>query len=743
MSESTSDQEGSVLCARSARGVLLILLRVDGCAYHAAAVSEFCGKDLRNHTQIGGVEIGPNSVTSHSMAGLLQPATRSACRLRADKFFSIPLSPFTRASPSFFHSSATRLRSIIQWTPEIDSRISQLYAEGHTWKQIGESLNILAVSCHRRYHAHIAPNLSNFWTPKRNQRLLELALEGDKSWTEIAKVLCASTSEDNGQQRLITTKARKVDNGITGIACQQQFHRIARQEQSPKHNLRRQDGDLLLGYMKAQASRSQGSGRSEVNWERVARDLFKGQFTARQIQYHYARLLQGQRRWTKQENDILTTHVMASLDKDGHLGEHTWLEAVKQLDPHPSHHQSPEDCEDRWKLLERRLTKRYMITVNGNYWSDDEIRAYWVAWQRFGNDWDRVAQAVQSIPAKDETILDSTLPAKTSKDCKDDFQFLTIISIPMAGHLKKAIGELAQCFSGQPPKRPEWTQEQLGRLELAVELESGSSTVMTDSNWKAVAKRVGNGITKAQCRYRWSVMQAEKGVKQTDDANEGRWSLEDTMALERALRDLRLLGSKNPLTPRFSTFVQKEYHIKRSLPSIRYKAQRILKDNLPQPSPELSFKRRLYLQALLPQGEGRASVPDSHLTPDAVEPQDKPGSESEGSNGDLWSRINSMSDDDATTLPDEKYEEDLGRLHPSMFIAPGILKADVQMQVLTTGHKPSHVRWKPEDEEKLEELVEKYGQSTLAWKQIALEMSIPLRKCKDKWRNMNMSSARK
>jgi hypothetical protein len=43
--------------------------------------------------------------------------------------------------------------------------------------------------------------------------------------------------------------------------------------------------------------------------------------------------------------------------------------------------------------------------------------------------------------------------------------------------------------------------------------------------------------------------------------------------------------------------------------------------------------------------------------------------------------------------------------------------------------------WGLKDEEKLEEMVKKYGTSTLGWKQIALELSIPVRKCKDKWRN--------
>jgi hypothetical protein len=122
---------------------------------------------------------------------------------------------------------------------------------------------------------------------------------------------------------------------------------------------------------------------------------------------------------------------------------------------------------------------------------------------------------------------------------------------------------------------------------------------------------------------------------------------------------------------------------------------------------------------------------------DIIEPQDIACTDDKGLGSDTKD-TKSTPEDTGTFLKEQNVSEDteLEHLHPEMFIAPGILKTEVRRSTSTLMSKagPWHFMWRSEDEDKLKRLVKKYGQSTLSWKQIALEMSIPVRKCKDKWR---------
>jgi len=638
----------------------------------------------------------------------------------------------------------------VNWTPELDSRISQLHGEGYTWKQIGESLQLFSITCYQRYHSSIAPVALNFWTPKRNRRLQELALEENKSWTEIAKELSALGTNDS-QKRTNASDVRRVEKKISGVACRKQWYKVMQsptRRQEPAYYFKQRDKDLLRQYlMDAQRTRTERSWQSDAaEWRRMARTVFDRRFTAKQIKFQYVQLLQDLKRWSKQEDAALIEHVMKRMDDDGTLEEQTWLEAAEQY----SHHRSPEDYKNRWNILQGRLLKKNVMSANGLFWSEHEIRSYWIAWRWHGNDWDRIAQAVQSIePTNSKALSKHTTPIKTPKDCRDDFKFLVTLSIQKIGLLKQELGSLAQCFSGQPRKRPQWTQERLERLERAVS-ESGSSSEAADIDWETVARSVGDDITEPQCRYRGSILLTKEKATQAENINAGRWSSKDTQILQRALRDLGLLGSTNRLPLRFSNFVRVQYNLKRTHQSIRRKAKTILEHDLYQRAtnePELAAKARLYLRGLsrhsLPdsnEGIGSFSPDSSHLdTPlsDIIEPQDIACTDDKGLGSDTKD-TKSTPEDTGTFLKEQNVSEDteLEHLHPEMFIAPGILKTEVRRSTSTLMSKagPWHFMWRSEDEDKLKRLVKKYGQSTLSWKQIALEMSIPVRKCKDKWR---------
>ncbi|KAF9360266.1 hypothetical protein BGX34_007867 [Mortierella sp. NVP85] len=557
------------------------------------------------------------------------------------------------------------------------------------------------------------------------------------SWTEIAKELSAFGTDDS-QKRANVDDLRRMEKRISGMACKKQWHKIMQTPtrwQEPTYYFKQQDKDLLrqclMDVQRTQSERSRQSVAGE--WRRIARTVFDRRFTTKQIRFQAVQLLQDLKRWAKQEDAALIEHVMKRMDDDGTLEDKTWLEAAGQL----GHHRSPEDYKNRWDILQGRLMKKNALSANGLFWSEDEIRSYWIAWRSHGNDWDRVAQAVQSIePTNSKALSRHTTLIKTPKDCKDDFKFLVTLSIQKIGLLKQELGKLAQCFSGQPRKRPQWTQERLARLERAVS-ESGSSSKVTDIDWETVARSVGDDITGPQCRYRWNILLTKEKVTQAKNITAGRWSSEDTQILQRALRDLGLLGSTNRLPIRFSNFVRVQYNLKRTHQSIRRKAKTILEHDLYQRvtnKPELAARARLYLRGL--SQEDRHSLPDSE---DIIEPQDIACTDDKGLGSDTKD-TKSTSEDTWTLLEEQNESEDteLEHLHPEMFIAPGILKTEVNRPGSTLMSKAGsrHFMWRSEDEEKLERLVKKYGQSTLSWKQIALEMSIPVPKCKEKWRNL-------
>lgn len=532
-------------------------------------------------------------------------------------------------------------------------------------------------------------------------------------------------------------------NTISGIACQQQWYVITEQSFRRRclyRHFKKWDQDLLRQCLMAdpQTSQSGQSGRLDIDWNQVAERVFSHKFTVQQIHYQSGMLLQDQKRWTKREDAALIDHVMERIDDDGNLSEIIWLEATEQQNLRDH---SPEDCRNRWDVLESRMSRRSMISTHGNLWNDDEIEAYWIAWQRFGNDWDRVAQAIQSTP--------EGMPVKTPNDCKNDFELLRRLSIPKAPRLKPFVGKLAQCFSAQPRRRIRWTQEQLERLEHAVVLESGSSDILANIDWNAVANRVGDNITAGQCRYRMSVIHNARNVVEANSTCTGRWNLKDSQALTRALDNFQLLGVTDQLPRRFTNFVQNEYSLNRTHTSIWQKAKSLLKRTLLEASegtPKVRLKRRLYLeeyrQSLDSSTTGDESYSDSSL-PDV--PQDNPQHDNRSSNDDPEHSIKSILDDTTTSLEEQLADEDdmeLEHLHAEMFIAPGILKTDVRRHAPTSRSRrnSNHVVWGLEDEEKLKKMVKKYGTSTLGWKQIALELSIPVRKCKDKWRNSSIKA---
>ncbi|KAF9111063.1 hypothetical protein BGX27_005462 [Mortierella sp. AM989] len=636
------------------------------------------------------------------------------------------------------HISATCSRAAIQWTPKLDSQIHELHSQGCTWKEIGASLNILPITCYRRYRSSIEPELSDFWTPERTSRLHELVLQ-PKSWSEIASDLNAGQNTQ-----------------ISAMACQEFWcettQRAVNKDETRKTltsiYFSKHEKDLLQQLLETRTltdsigslDKTPSNIKEVVDWEKLAHDVFENQFTVEQLQIQYVILLRDSHRWTKKQDAILIDLVMKQ-ENDNGLDEQVWLKASQSLK-----HHSPEDCKNRWMRLGRTLIKRNKVSKSGNIWSDEEIRAYWSAWQWFGNDWKQVSDAVRSI---DQDEQGATTSVKTAKDCKDDFKFLIAISSKMGARLGKEFTDLARNFSSQPRIRARWTEEQLGRLEDAIKTEiertsegnenfTPSTMIKTDIDWKSVAHRVGGGVTGSQCWYRWLAHQ--KAETNVDNIRTGRWHQSDILKLNSALADLKLFGLADRLPKRFSRYIQREYCLNRTTVSIRDKAKEILEASLSIKAAEASPLHTKSLQSLRELSQTGQKDAPVITSPTSKAPLDQTLTISESQHNIENEEFTELSPPDETyDLDDDGSMDDMDdmeerHLHPQMFIAPGILKMETTKRQLKPGSKGKHsFIWQPEDEDKLEELVNKYGQSTLAWKLIANEMSIPVRKCRDKW----------
>ncbi|KAF9430354.1 hypothetical protein BGZ94_007266 [Podila epigama] len=90
--------------------------------------------------------------------------------------------------------------------------------------------------------------------------------------------------------------------------------------------------------------------------------------------------------------------------------------------------------------------------------------------------------------------------------------------------------------------------------------------------------------------------------------------------------------------------------------------------------------------------------------------------------------------------------------HPELFVVPGIMKKEkFPLHKRPSPVDPSPdlfqgqvtVSWKPEDEDKMLSMVEKYGTSSIGWKLISENMSIPVKKCQDKLRQIKQRKSHK
>ncbi|KAF8983285.1 hypothetical protein BGZ52_001078 [Haplosporangium bisporale] len=455
----------------------------------------------------------------------------------------------------------------------MDEKIMHLHNQGFSWTQISEAVGVPYSCCYTRYRTSLDPNIDSFWTKKRLALLEKMALEG-RSWKDIARSLQA------GQEKSVST-----------IACQNKWDKIG-------HHYR---SDLNLSPRNLATVRTEiekfHSANKSLDWDNIA-GVLGNKFTGSQLMYKYSLVTRGASRWKRsQDMDLIKNVMLAAAKTRGKANKQDALDTIDwaQIADQVGHH-TPQECESRWQKMRSRLVQKREVSPSGNFWSENEMEAYWKAWTAFGNDWDKIAGSLPQVlwTRDSENLKDSVqeLPRKTAQDCRTDFDYLVRESDLKSDLLKPALGDFVEMFSMQPRRRAKWTTEQIRRLMDSVRQvhdakqkklrEIGSSSFETlpsiyNMDWDEVARLSGGEFTPGQCKYRWD---RETHPDKFLSSATGAWTRKETQALERALKDSGLLSCSTlvkKLPQKFINSVKDQYNVERSSRGIMAKAWELLR----------------------------------------------------------------------------------------------------------------------------------------------------------------------
>ncbi|KAF9143324.1 hypothetical protein BGX30_000765 [Mortierella sp. GBA39] len=484
---------------------------------------------------------------------------------------------------------------------------------------------------------------------------------------------------------------------------------------------------------------------SKLNWKKITRDVFGKLITPEHVQAHYAIAIRKTHRWTKAQVERLSEVVAAHTSATEGLTSESWERISSEFD----NKHTPTECRTKWEALCRTNVKKSILSRSGHHWIKDEIRAYWRAWKQHGNAWDRISEAVRSSTVdgyKDKTVSTSTLSLadKSAEDCRVDFKHLVSVSIPMMNELEKEVGELALNLTHQPRKHWAWTTEQLLAMETAVrDITGGFMTLsqairnMTVNDWEKVAKKVDPQLTGDQCRYRWRLVDKLLPSLLTPDLKEpipypdhdtvypGQrrrtrlWTAEEVRRLEEAAESIRGL----PRIPSdFTRKTREELKLDRTNIEIRKMTNKILGRSL----------------ELLPKATGTSSD-DGGSDPPAkaalsifkVDPDTIAARKHSGIlTGKRFRAGTSLVNKDGDDKNDDSDQQQI------------LIRPSTSATTETETRTPTlRLTWDRKNISKLTELVQKYGVSTLGWKQISSELSLPISKCQDRWRYMKRVAA--
>lgn len=456
-----------------------------------------------------------------------------------------------------------------------------LHNRGFSWTQISEAVGVPHSSCYTRYRTSLDPTIDRFWTKKRLALLEKMALEG-RSWKDIARSLQAAH-----------------DKSVSTINCQKKWNEIGHHYKSDLNLSPRNLATVQIEIEKYH------SANKSLDWDKIA-GVLENKFTGSQLMYKYSLATRGASKWKKsQDMDLIKNVMLATAKTRGNANKQDALITIDwaQIADQVGHH-TPQECESRWQKMRSRLVQKREVSPSGNFWSENEMEAYWRAWTAFGNDWDKIAESLPQVlwttDLENQQDNVQELPCKTAQDCRTDFDYLVRESDLKSNLLKPALGDFVEMFSMQPRRRAKWTTEQIRRLMDSVrqvhdakqkklrEISSSSSGTLPsifNMDWDEVARLSGGEFTPGQCKYRWD---RETHPDKFLSSATGHWTRKETQALERALKDSGLLSGSTlvkKLPQKFTNSVKDQYNVERSSRGIMAKAWQLLRKHHEDISP--------------------------------------------------------------------------------------------------------------------------------------------------------------
>ncbi|KAG0265535.1 hypothetical protein BG011_004563 [Mortierella polycephala] len=410
--------------------------------------------NTKNH--ISGNPQGLSPSTSETDASSSSPKTGAAAAV---------------AEPATTIDSADRSKyNKPQFTPEMDRELLQLREQGHPWTTIGSIMGVPYRSCHRRYNTALDPQLHELWSQRTIERMDELVAQG-KSWSDIAQ-----------------------DLGIRSSSCQIKWKALAK----PKGMERNRLFDSLQSRVLLQLVEEHG----EDNWSVVMRGFMMklggkdmSKVTPEQLRHQYYRLQRKSTHvWSLKEETALIQHVL----KHG-TGE--WENISQALRRH-----TPEQCKEKWTSLDMSTKK-----PKNKAWYRAERSNFWRLWQRFGTDWDTIAN---SLPKRRPIECEAFFNKATAKFSKDDPELFQ-------KHVQDLADDLAQY------KSHAWKKEDSKRLlVVSDQCRSKSGRV----NWDKVEKAMDLNLSASQYKHHHHyLMTIRRG------GLSGQWTEDEVRILEGAV----------------------------------------------------------------------------------------------------------------------------------------------------------------------------------------------------------------
>ncbi|KAG0307493.1 Myblike DNAbinding domain-containing protein [Dissophora globulifera] len=441
--------------------------------------------------------------------------------------------------------------------------------EAHSWPAIGAALQRPYASCYSRYYSALDPVLQEPWSAD-TVACVEAWVRQGVCWRKIAKdlgirpVTCkakwtalrrsevavpSSTSAaalSHGGDRsdspenmdLATVSHQWIESGTETTTTQPVVSKdsstkwiaFSKEESTAILNLvskhGSEDWSLILSDFQARflLQCSTTKSRSQRRMRQRLLDI-----TAQDLSHQYSRIVRTKYHWTFDEETMLIQQVLRHGAETGQWG----LIASQLTGIHTA-----EECRTRWKQLD------IPVAQNLSKWSRIEESTFWILWQEFGSDFDRISKLSGG--------------ERSPEECQRYFKAKTVGFPDLDKDMNTFRNRVEKLQATLPVARQKYmfTKERSLRLQKAMQLfkrrttnARTSSPVPSSSwgSWSWVANIVQRGLSATACMDHWYYLRrdmdliygpVEKGQTFVTPTTPNSWSHEELKLLDQGVREL-------------------------------------------------------------------------------------------------------------------------------------------------------------------------------------------------------------